>query len=206
MGTPSSQSRIQPTLPAWALRGWELPRRMGSLIAYRLVAAQRARDASAGRTAPTRLGLPSVLAAVLLLAGCAGTPARESSRADAGLRGSIAALALSMAGVPYRYGGADPREGFDCSGLVYFTYAENGVAVPRTSRSQFDAARKIDAGKVAQGDLLFFSDQEKLSHVGIYLGDGRFIHAPSTGGRVRVERVDDPYYQAHLVAAGQLLP
>jgi cell wall-associated NlpC family hydrolase len=79
-------------------------------------------------------------------------------------------LALSMVGVQYRYGGAHPREGFDCSGLV------------------------------------FFQDQEKLSHVGIYLGDGRFVHAPSSGGSVRVANIDAPYYQRHLVGVGRLLP
>jgi cell wall-associated NlpC family hydrolase len=122
------------------------------------------------------------------------------------VRDAIAALALSMVGVPYRYGGADPGTGFDCSGLIYYTYTKNGQVVPRTSRSQFSAARKIGLEQAVEGDLLFFSDQEKLSHVGLYLGAGRFIHAPSTGGHVRVERIDDPYYQRHLVAVGQLLP
>ena len=111
-----------------------------------------------------------------------------------------------MVGVPYRYGGADPDEGFDCSGLVHYVYASNGQPVPRTSRSQFDAARKIPLEDAAEGDLLFFRDQEKLSHVGIYLGDGRFIHAPSSGRTVSVARVDETYYQQNLVAVGRLLP
>jgi cell wall-associated NlpC family hydrolase len=152
------------------------------------------------------LRLTPFLAVALLTAGCAGTPAKAPPPATRAVRDSIAALALSMVGVPYRYGGADPGTGFDCSGLVYYTYTKNGQAVPRTSQSQFGAARKIGLGQAVEGDLLFFSDQEKLSHVGIYLGAGRFIHAPSTGGHVRVERVDDPYYQRHLVAVGQLLP
>lgn len=151
-------------------------------------------------------GLLGVLAATLLGAGCAGTPAKAPPPATSAVRDSIAALALEMVGVPYRYGGADPHEGFDCSGLVYYTYTKNDQAVPRTSRSQFDAARKIALEQAKEGDLLFFSDQEKLSHVAIYLGGGRFIHAPSTGGFVRLERVDDPYYVRHLVAVGQLLP
>jgi len=142
----------------------------------------------------------------LLAAGCAGTPTKAPPAANSAVRDSIAALALKMVGVPYRYGGSDPDEGFDCSGLVYYAYTSNGRAIPRTSRSQFDAARKITLDQAAEADLLFFSDQEKLSHVGIYLGAGRFIHAPSTGGHVRIERIDDPYYQRHLVAVGQLLP
>lgn len=111
-----------------------------------------------------------------------------------------------MVGVPYRYGGDDPREGFDCSGLVYYTYTSNGQAVPRTSRAQFSAARKISLAQADTGDLLFFRDQEKLSHVGIYLGDGQFVHAPSSGNAVRVARIDAPYYRSHLVAVGRLLP
>ena len=111
-----------------------------------------------------------------------------------------------MVGVPYRYGGAHPDDGFDCSGLVYYSYSSNGQVVPRTSQAQFDAARKIPLAQAAEGDLLFFQDQEKLSHVGIYLGDGQFVHAPSSGDSVRVASVDAPYYQRHLVAVGRLLP
>lgn len=168
--------------------------------------------------------LPLVLSVLCLAAGCAGTPAREPPAravtapetalpaadvpqpAPDDARAPIAALALSLVGVRYRYGGARPDEGFDCSGLVFYTYRSNGRAVPRTSREQFDAARKIPLAQAARSDLLFFRDQENLSHVGIYLGDGRFVHAPSSGGAVRVEHIDAPYYQRHLVAVGRLLP
>jgi len=146
-----------------------------------------------------------LMAIALLATGCAGTPVRKHP-ADPDLRGPIAELALSMVGVQYRYGGAHPGEGFDCSGLVYYTYSSNGHAVPRTSRQQFAAARTIPLAEAAQGDLVFFSDQEKLSHVGIYLGDGRFVHAPSSGGSVRVASIDAPYYRRHFVAVGRLLP
>lgn len=159
-------------------------------------------------------GLPGMMATVLLAAGCAGTPAlpelesaaTESAPATSNLRGPIAQLALSMVGVRYRYGGADPTSGFDCSGLVYYTYTSNGHAVPRTSREQFSAARGIPLAQAAEGDLVFFRDQETLSHVGIYLGDGQFVHAPSSGGTVTVANIDAPYYQRHLVAVGRLLP
>jgi cell wall-associated NlpC family hydrolase len=113
---------------------------------------------------------------------------------------------MKMIGVPYRYGGADPRRGFDCSGLVFYTYTSNGIAVPRTSQEQFKAARKIALTKARQGDLVFFQDQEKLSHVGIYLGDGLFVHAPSSGNTVSVASLDTPYYQRQLVGVGRLLP
>ncbi len=147
-------------------------------------------------------GLLGIMTTALLAAGCAGTPAKAPSE----VRGPIAQLALSMVGVQYRYGGAHPREGFDCSGLVYYTYTSNGHAVPRTSQEQFKAARKISLAQAAEGDLVFFQDQEKLSHVGIYLGDGRFVHAPSSGNTVSVASIDAPYYQRHLIAVGRLLP
>ena len=152
-------------------------------------------------------GLPGLVAAVLLVAGCAGTPTVVEPRptvSDA--RGPVVQLALSMVGVRYRYGGADPAAGFDCSGLVYYTFTSNGHAVPRTSQDQFNTAHKIPLAQAAEGDLVFFQDQERLSHVGIYLGDGRFVHAPSSGGAVSVARLDAPYYQRHLVAVGRLLP
>ncbi len=157
-------------------------------------------------------GLPGIMAIVLLAAGCARTPAMpqpvaaDPAPATRDARGPIARLALSMVGVQYRYGGAHPNEGFDCSGLVYYTYTSNGHAVPRTSREQLDAARIIPLAQASEGDLVFFQDQEKLSHVGIYLGGGQFVHAPSSGGTVSIASIDAPYYQRHLVAVGRLLP
>lgn len=171
-------------------------------------------------------GIPGIMAILLLAAGCAGTPAKvpdadggimpkpatpapgaaEPSPASSELRGHITQLALSMVGVPYRYGGEQPDEGFDCSGLVFYAYRSNGQDVPRTSREQHDAARIITLEEAVEGDLLFFKDQAKLSHVAIYLGDGRFVHAPSSGGAVHVANVYSPYYQRNLVAVGRLLP
>ncbi|HXV41233.1 MAG TPA: C40 family peptidase [Steroidobacteraceae bacterium] len=156
-------------------------------------------------------GLPGFVAFLLLATGCAGTPARdppadEPAPAIRDLRGPIVQLALSMVGVQYRYGGTHPREGFDCSGLVYYAFTSNGHGVPRTSREQFDVARKIPLAEAVEGDLVFFRDQEQLSHVGIYLGGGRFVHAPSRGGSVSVASIDAPYYQRNLVAIGRLLP
>ena len=165
-------------------------------------------------------GLIGIAATALLAAGCASTPAvPEPAPAPApeptttgpvpatdDVRGLIAQLALSMVGVPYRYGGTDPGEGFDCSGLVYYSYTSNGLDVPRTSQLQYDAAQKIPLEEALEGDLVFFQDEEKLSHVGIYLGDGQFVHAPSRGSTVSVASIDSPYYQRHLVAVGRLIP
>lgn len=118
----------------------------------------------------------------------------------------IAELALDLIGTPYLYGGAHPSEGFDCSGLVFYTFTETGLKIPRTSQDQFKAARKIALAQADTGDLIFFQDQAKLSHVGIYLGNGRFVHAPARGRQVSVASLASPYYQRHLVAVGRLLP
>lgn len=164
---------------------------------------------------------PAIVLASLALGACAGAPlespdpSRAATRSapqvpqarDATeIRSTVAKLAMEMIGVPYRYGGSDPNRGFDCSGLVYYTYTANGHSVPRTSQEQFKAARKIALTQAVQGDLIFFQDQEKLSHVGIYLGDGLFVHAPSTGSAVSVASLESPYFQRHLVAVGRLLP
>jgi cell wall-associated NlpC family hydrolase len=160
----------------------------------------------------------AALGAAALLAGCAGAPtARESGAAhgriavearvaDAAVGGAIAEVAMGMVGTRYRYGGADPREGFDCSGLVYYSYGQAGYRVPRTSQELFRAVRKISLGKADPGDLMFFQDQSKLSHVGIYVGDGLFVHAPANGQNVAIASLDSPYYREHLVAVGRLLP
>jgi cell wall-associated NlpC family hydrolase len=162
--------------------------------------------------------LSAAAAAAALLAGCASAPheadaRREPDRASAvapelrlELGGAVAELAMGMIGARYRYGGADPAEGFDCSGLAYYAYSQAGYRIPRTSQDQFRASRKIALGSASAGDLVFFQDQAKLAHVGIYLGHGLFVHAPADGQRVSVASIEAPYYQEHLVAVGRLLP
>jgi murein DD-endopeptidase len=166
------------------------------------------------------LVLPTLLAATAFAAGCASTPSArtadegntarrvtvEPRAADAHVGGAIADVAMGMVGTRYRYGGTDPLEGFDCSGLVYYAYTQAGYSVPRTSQELFRAARKIAVDEADPGDLMFFQDQTKLSHVGIYLGRGMFVHAPASGDNVAVASLDSPYYQQHLVAVGRLLP
>ena len=115
-----------------------------------------------------------------------------------------AEIALRQVGTPYRFGGASPR-GFDCSGLVNYAYAAAGVRLPRTTAGLWRDVRRVGAAR-APGDLLFFRIDGKLSHVAIYVGGGQFVHAPSTGSRVRVERIDDPFYSARLAGVGRPLP
>src|SRR5262245_54862058 len=165
-----------------------------------------------------RTAMSMMLAALAAaMTGCASSPASqvadaprhvtfEPRVADAALGGAVADVAMGMVGARYSFGGTDPLEGFDCSGLVYYAYGQAGYRVPRTSQEQFRAARKISVGDADPGDLMFFQDQTKLSHVGIYLGDGLFVHAPASGQNVAVGSLDVPYYREHLVAVGRLLP
>lgn len=158
---------------------------------------------------------PALASIAALASGCASTPPStlaprqvllEARTDHASIGNAIAELAMGMVGTRYRYGGMNPRDGFDCSGLVFYSYTQAGYSVPRTSQELFRAARKISLRDAGAGDLMFFQDQAKLSHVAIYVGDGLFVHAPATGERVAVGRLDSPYYQQHLVAVGRLLP
>jgi cell wall-associated NlpC family hydrolase len=112
-------------------------------------------------------------------------------------------LATGLIGVPYRWGGATP-DGFDCSGLVYYTFRRAGVPVPRTSQEQYRAARPVPIESAAPGDLVFFGRRGRISHVGIYLGDERFIHAPEAGRTVTIAHLADGHYRARFAGAGRI--
>jgi len=107
-----------------------------------------------------------------------------------------------MVGRPYHFGGASPSSGFDCSGLVHYSYRQAGLVLPHSTEKQRISGRHIRKADLRRGDLVFF-DQEgkKNSHVGIYLGDGRFVHAPSSGKQVRSDRLDAPYWKKHYSEA-----
>jgi cell wall-associated NlpC family hydrolase len=150
------------------------------------------------------LALSVVLAA---LVGCATTPTiPESAHARASAQQSARAteVALSMVGKPYRYGGDTPA-GFDCSGLVSYSYARAGLEISRETRSLRSESMLIRVAELRRGDLVFF-DQEgkKYSHVGLYLGDGRFVHAPSSGGHVRIDWLEAEYWRRHFVEARRI--
>ena len=109
-----------------------------------------------------------------------------------------------MVGMPYRYGGADPR-GFDCSGLVYYSYRKAGMEVPRTGAEKYRKIKRVQAGHLQPGDLVFFTiSRDKLSHVGIYAGNGRFIHAPSSGKSVAYASLHNPYWGVRLTGSGRI--
>jgi cell wall-associated NlpC family hydrolase len=114
--------------------------------------------------------------------------------------GGIAATALTYRGVRYRNGGMDPDDGFDCSGFVWYVFAQHGITVPRTVTDQYREGRQVDATELRSGDLVFFNTQgASPSHVGIALGGDQFVHAPSSTGEVRVERLSTTYWSGRFV-------
>jgi len=117
------------------------------------------------------------------------------------LRAELVRTARRFLGVPYRWGGTDREDGFDCSGLTMVCYRLNGLNLPRVSRSQFAAGRRVPKEQLLPGDLVFFATRggRQVSHVGLYIGDGRFIHAPRTGERVRVEQMVNPFYAKNFL-------
>lgn len=136
-----------------------------------------------------------LMLAALLLGACGSAPPRSLAYDAA----AVVQAARATVGVPYRYGGAD-RSGFDCSGLVQYSFRRAGKAVPRSTQQLYAASTPIDLREARAADLLFFRLEGRgIDHVGLYLGDGRFIHAPSRGKRVDIASLDQRYWQARLV-------
>jgi cell wall-associated NlpC family hydrolase len=136
----------------------------------------------------------------LILLGVTGCAANRPAADDLGQR--AADVALSQLGTPYRYGGASPA-GFDCSGLVHYSYTRVGKRIPRTTAGQWGALPPVSRRELRTGDLLFFSIDGKMSHVGLYVGDGRFVHAPSSGRSVTLETLETGFYRNAFLRAGR---
>jgi cell wall-associated NlpC family hydrolase len=118
---------------------------------------------------------------------------------------AISGTALALRGTPYRNGGSDPS-GFDCSGFVWYVFTQHGVQVPRTVSEQFHAGSHVDARDLHAGDLVFFDtlNAHAATHVGISIGGDEFVHAPSSAGQVRVERLGSSYWAPRFVEARRL--
>lgn len=119
----------------------------------------------------------------------------------------VAIYALGLIGVDYRWGGETPESGVDCSGLVRYVFQQvTGVTLPRTSKELSRLGRTVASADLAPGDLVFFNTRRlPFSHVGIYLGDNRFIHAPSTGSEVEISQLSETYWQKHFNGARRLV-
>ncbi|MBO9357663.1 NlpC/P60 family protein 2 [Bordetella petrii] len=174
---------------------------------------------------PALSALPAFLAAPLLAIGLSWSPATHASIAtDAlatlqGLRlidpltvpslsDMVVRAGLDTLGTPYVWGGEDPEGGFDCSGLTQFVYREIvGLELPRTARAQRRAGVAVSKKHLQPGDLVFFTTRRRggVSHVGIYIGQNQFVHAPTRGSSVRIDSLDNHYWSRHYVAARRYL-
>jgi murein DD-endopeptidase len=167
------------------------------------------------RLLPVRSATGLRLVVLVLLAALASacapfhpdiSPPPAGGAPDAGTR--VVDTAMAQRGVAYRYGGSSPAQGFDCSGLVFYVYGEQGIVVPRTAAQQFAAATPLREQDLRPGDLVFFrldGPRAAVSHVGIYSGQRRFVHSPQSGRRVSEASLDDEFYRDRLAGYGRLL-
>ena len=158
------------------------------------------------------LGCLGLLGATL--SGCSGLPSARDRRGTAGRRPpapgplsrlsedqarEVTFLALSLVDTPYRWGGNTPQSGFDCSGLIVYVFRESaGHPLPRTVKEIARVGQSVRIDALRTGDLVFFDAPRRLSHAGIYVGSGRFVHAPSSGGLVRLDGVFENYWRPRL--------
>ena len=171
-----------------------------------------------------RKAMPVVL--VLLLAACASNsrrheptftsshssladlPARAPSDANAGTANDVLFRAMALVGTPYHWGGNTPAGGFDCSGLVDYIYRHAAdILLPHSSREMaaMDGRKVTRMTELASGDLVFFGNRSGIDHVGVYVGKGRFVHAPNSGGTVRLDDIDGPYWRDHFAYGKRVL-
>jgi len=181
---------------------------------------------------PARRGVaPSVALLALalgLLSGCAGLSERETAPGESAsepqallsdrtsdaipldLRADdVLMQAMGLIGTPYRYGGTTPHRGFDCSGFTSYVFRQSlGLELPRTANDQFlGAGTPVEKSALTAGDLVFFRQgRGRIDHVGIYVGEGRFIHSPSRGGRVRIDALSAPHWTRSYKGAKRVLP
>lgn len=156
--------------------------------------------------APIRLCLTLATSVIFLLVGCGSAPQAQrgfgsgsypSARLSAGQAEDVTIYAMGLVGTPYRYGGNTPESGFDCSGLighVYRTRAE--IVPPRTVAKLNGWGFAVSRGDLQSGDLVLFAQNDSVAHAGIYVGGNRFVHAPSTGGEVRLDSLNSKYWSA----------
>jgi peptidoglycan DL-endopeptidase CwlO len=147
------------------------------------------------------------IVALISVAGCASGAARRSPEVAPTPRelnrsqSPVVATALKHLGAPYARGGSSPA-GFDCSGFVMFVYGRHGIALPHSAEAQFRLGTAVARDKLLPGDIVFF---DRLGHSGIYIGDGRFVHATKPGDVVQVSRLDESWYRRRWVGARRML-
>ncbi len=148
-----------------------------------------------------------------VLAGCSSAPPappatpqplpapEPAARLTPHQANDVTVMAIGLVGTPYRFGGNTPASGFDCSGLIAYVYKERaGITAPRTTAGLIDWGTSIPAPGLRAGDLVVFTQNGRANHAGIYVGEGRFVHAPSTGGTVRLDSLQSAYWVKQAVS------
>ncbi len=151
---------------------------------------------------------PVILCAAAALALCSCVSVKTGSApVDAGgLRESIVKTAKSALNAEYRYSGSEPGSGFDCSGLAQYVYAQAGIKIHRTASTQYRNSQKIQKKELLPGDLVFFTTYGPgVTHVGVFIGEKSFIHAPSKGKRVEIADLENVYWKKAFVGAGRYI-
>lgn len=142
----------------------------------------------------------SILLAAVLITGCSLSPPIDSTSYTRG--DSINTTARSQLGTRYKFGGRYPQTGFDCSGLAWFSHKVNGVEIPRSSFKQYRGGIRVSRRDLRPGDLVFFETYKRgASHVGIYTGQGKFIHSPNSGKSVEVQTLSNNYFRKRYIGA-----
>ncbi len=146
-----------------------------------------------------------LISLLLLLVACGSPPTRQQEAADDQMN-ELVMYTMSLADTPYRYGGNSANNGFDCSGFVGHVYRHSlGISLPRTSREISRVGTPIGQSELRPGDLVFFNTQHTpFSHVGIYIGEGKFVHAPKTGDGVHTEQMQLRYWQTRYNGARRI--
>jgi cell wall-associated NlpC family hydrolase len=146
-----------------------------------------------------------ILGIGLLFAGCASAPTKHVTGYTVSAGDKASDTALTMIGRHYKFKGDTPA-GFDCSGLVRYSYLTAGMDVPHSTSGLKNSTHSVGLRNARKGDLLFFVQEgKKYSHVGIYVGNDQFVHAPSTGGVVRKDSIADPYWKQHYLDTRRFL-
>lgn len=148
------------------------------------------------------------LGLALLLSGCGGKDVTPPLPKVTGKGKDVVSTAYSQMGKRYRAGGASPQKGFDCSGLIWWTYRKNGIRVPRITKDQARAGFSVPKHRAEPGDIVVFrtSQGPQGLHTGIYIGSNTFIHSPRRGERVRMESMEIPYWKSKLTSVRRVIP
>ena len=155
----------------------------------------------------TRVFWVWVLVELFLLSACSMSPERPEPKAEIPrIQQAVIEKALSLEGYPYRYGGETPEGGFDCSGFVQYVFEQHGIFIPRTARAMAEQLSAPESDQPAPGDLVFFNTSgTPYSHVGLYLGKNRFIHASNHRKGVRISKMGTPYWSSRYLGARRAL-